>query len=155
MNASKKVYEQLPFFELEALCSYYLNKKEYHPSIAIYIERLNKKMTEDKSEDKQIEKPIRKVTSRTKHSRHKVVNKTILNEIKSVVTNAMQNGAGGRRKAYDTLYHAFDEKYNTQIAASAKQYATSQRVTILVVEYVCDIVQKGDELLEVAKEIFN
>ena len=38
---------------------------------------------------------------------------------------------------------------------SAKQYAASQNVSILVIEYVCDIEQKGEELLEVAKEIFN
>ena len=155
MNTSKKVYEQLPFFELKALCFYYLNKKEYHPSIAVYVEKLSKKVTEDKKEDTQPERAIRKVAPRIKHSRHKVVNKTILNEIKSVVSNAMQNGAGGCKKAYDALYHAFDEKYNTQIATSAKQYAASQKVTILVVEYVCDIEQKGGELLEVAKEIFN
>lgn len=46
-------------------------------------------------------------------------------------------------------------KYNTEIMVSAKQYAASQNVSILVIEYVCDIEQKGEELLEVAKEIFN
>lgn len=67
----------------------------------------------------------------------------------------MQNGAGGYKKAYNALYHAFYVKYNTEIMVSAKQYATSQNVSILVIEYVCDIEQKGEELLEVAKEIFN
>lgn len=149
---SKNMYEQLPFFELKALCANYLSKKEYHPSIAAYVKRLNEKLVESNLTDEQVDE---KVKSKSKHPRHKVVNKTILNEIKDVVNKAMQNGAGGYKKAYNALYHAFDVKYNTEIMVSAKQYATSQNVSILVIEYVCDIEQKGEELLEVAKEIFN
>lgn len=146
------MYEQLPFFELKALCANYLAKKEYHPSIAAYVERLNKKLVENNLTDEQVDK---KAKSKLRLPHHKVVNKNILNEIKSVVNEAMQNGAGGRKRAYNTLYHAFDAKYNTTVVASAKQYATSQNISIFVIEYVCDIEKRGEELLEVAKEIFS
>lgn len=153
---NKNMYANLPFFELKALCGYYLEKKEYHPSITAYVERLNNRLVDSKLTDEQLNVMVgTKTKTKEKHSRYKAVNKTIMNEIKSIVSNAMQNGAGGCRKAYDALYHAFDEKYKTSICTLAKEYAASQKVTILVIEYVCDIEQKGDELLEVAKEIFN
>lgn len=153
---NKNMYANLPFFELKALCDNYLEKKEYHPSIAAYVERLNNKLVDSKLTDEQLNVMAgTKAKAKEKHSRYKAVNKTIMNEIKSIVSSAMQNGAGGCKKAYDALYHAFDEKYKTSICALAREYAASQKVTILVIEYVCDIEQKGNELLKVAKEIFN
>ena len=52
---SKNMYEQLPFFELKALCANYLSKKEYHPSIAAYVKRLNERLVESNLTDEQIE----------------------------------------------------------------------------------------------------
>lgn len=126
-------YEKMTMEEMEIVYQAYVKQNKINSFLQGYIERLK--------------------SSAASSSVH---GKTVwAQQVKGLVQSAATGNKATAKKLYSKLYAEFDFIYDCSVGKDTALYCRNTGEKLLIVDYICDVMQKGKQLYDMAYKMFN
>lgn len=126
-------YEKMTMEEMEIVYQAYVKQNKINSFLQGYIERLK--------------------SSAASSSVH---GKTVwAQQVKGLVQSAATGNKATAKKLYSKLYAEFDFIYDCSVGKDTALYCRNTGEKLLIVDYICDVMQKGRQLYDMAYKMFN
>lgn len=126
-------YEKMSMEEMEIVYQAYVKQNKINSFFQCYVERLKSS-----------------VTSSPVHG------KTVwAQQVKGLVQSAATGNKATAKKLYSKLYAEFDFIYDCSVGKDTALYCRNTGEKLLIVDYICDVMQKGKQLYGMAYKMFN
>lgn len=128
-------YEKMSLEEMEIVYQAYVKQNKVNAFMQCYIERLKKNQ---------------------KQATKLVHGKTVwAQQVKALVSSAATGNRAVAKNLYSKLYAEFDFTYDCSVSKDNALYCRNTGEKMLIVDYICDVMNKGKQLYDMAYKMFN